>query len=85
MKKRCIFGIFPIWLDFSKNNDSPEISGFWSGTACFIDEHLSTFCLLVSFGNWGREEFAFFPYSENNCKYWFQAIWKIIFLDKNES
>lgn len=82
MKKRVLFGIFPVWLDFNKDAEAPEMTGFWSDIAIFIDLSFESFCQIISFGHWDREQFAFFPYKENNCKYWFQAIWKYLALGK---
>ena len=71
-------GVFPIWLDFSKDEECPEITGFWSDIAIFVDDKLAWLTHVASFGAWDREEFAFFPYKENGCKYWIQAIIKSI-------
>jgi len=77
-KIKALFGIFPVWLDFKKNSEAPEISGFWSDIAIFVDQNAAFFCHLISFGLWDKEEFAFFPYEANGCKYWIQALIKSI-------
>lgn len=80
-KERCLFGIFPVWMQFTDKDGKEinEISGFWSGIAISVDDFLSFWAVHLTFGMWEREEFVFFPYKDNGCSNWFQAAWKFLF------
>jgi hypothetical protein len=76
-KIRALFGIFPVWLKLLDDGGC-EVTGFWSDIAIFVDQSMDFLCHTLSFGEWDREVFAFFPYKSNGCKYWFQAALKMI-------
>jgi len=80
IKQRCLLGIFPVWMQFEDENGKEinEISGFWANIAHYTDLTFFIIANYLTFGLWDRDGFAFFPYEPNNCKYWHQALFKVI-------
>lgn len=83
-KQRCLFGIFPVWMEFydCKGNQINVMTGFWSDIALALYFIMYEITYLLSFGNIEIEGFAFYPYQSNGCRYWHQAIWKVLLTDE---
>ena len=76
VRMRVLLGAFPVWLT-PHDQDGKEINkitGFWANIASNVDIMLFYFLHYLTLGVYDRDMFAFFPYKENNCKWWYQAI-----------